>query len=308
MGAGAVGHVYGAAMAKAGASVAWYVRERHVPELEAGWTVRRVRRLRGEDVHVVSAPELLTTPAQVAQQRWDQVWLCVPSNAVHEPDVEAMLLATGDATIVSLTPGPDDRERLVEIVGADRLVEGLIPILAWVEHEPLATVWYVPPLSSFLFAGPATEPVVRLMRAGGLAGKAVADLRAVAPWGVAFTSSLVAELQTAGWSFRAFDRNHQRRYRQAFDELCGIIAAQHGRSVPLPVRLLGRIVTRTGLRVADVIMPLDLQWFLQQHFTKVGAQTTRTLRVYVDSAVTLGLPAPRAVVALLEKREALEPA
>lgn len=312
VGAGAVGQVYGAALERAGAQVTFFVRPRHRQTTEAGMQVSRMHTLsRRRDRHAMLSPSVLDTVDEAAASRWDAVWLCIPSNGVHEEGTHALLRALGEPLVVSLTPGLDDRAALASVVPEERLVTGLIPFLAWFEHATVdgrgleETVVWFPPFARCAFEGKRAEAVAAQLRAGGLRADAVPGLAQRAPYGSAVLMPTVAELEVAGWSFSALDAVHRKRLRNAVGEAFRVVRAETGAAPPRGLQGLVRWVHPLTLRLINLLTPLNLEVFLRKHFTKVGHQTTRSLGVYVDRADHHGVGPVPALQALLAERNGL---
>jgi len=310
VGAGAVGSVYASGLVRGGAEVTFYVRERHRASTEAGIQVTRRRRFLSSSTTRLASPRVFSTVDEAAKERWDAVWLCIPSNGVHEAGTAELLAALKGTLVVSLTPGLDDRARLAEVVPEGLLVTGLIPFLAWSERtsDPsdaihAETVVYFPPFAACPFAGPRAAEAVSALRRGDVAAKVDQGIGVKAAFGTAFLMPLVAELESAAWSFRGFDASHRVRFRSAAGEAARVVAAEIGVDQPAVLRLAPRIVHPVALRLASLFMPLDLEAFFRTHFTKVGAQTTRTLGVYLACADLAGLGALPSLQGLLDERD-----
>ncbi len=307
VGAGAVGQVYGAALERAGIDVTFYVRPKYREAVARGLRVVRLRFGGRREPYVFEAPRVMSSVEEAAGASFDAVWLCIPSNGVHEAGTRALLEAVPDSLVVSLTPGLDDRARLAGLVSESNLVTGLIPFLAWFEdgeHDE-EVVHFVPPLSASPFEGARAADVVSTLRRGGMDARVEPNLARIAPFGTAVLMPLVAELETAGWRFSAFDGAHRRRFRAASSEAMRVVSAETRASPPLGMRLLRRVVHPWTLAIANALSPLDLETFFRKHFVKVGAQTSRTLAVYADKAAEHRLGPMPALEALRAARDAL---
>ena len=93
VGAGAVGRVYGHHLAKGGARVSVWVRPRHEAELRAGVEVHRVRSRKKRERERFVPAEVLTTFDAIAARRFDQIWLCVPGDALVGGWIDELLAA-----------------------------------------------------------------------------------------------------------------------------------------------------------------------------------------------------------------------
>lgn len=309
VGAGAVGQVYGRHLALGGAEVAFLVRDKYVEEMRRGLTFYPLNRSgRRRRIPEEWRNYEVLTGREVAGGRWDQVYITVPSTALRGPWLDDLARDTGDATIVLLTPGIDDRTFVASKVGEARLVCGMITLISY--HAPLpgetrfpepGMAYWFPPASPAPTSGPADRrrEVVRALRAGRLPATAVADVSRIAAYGTAMLIPLLVALERADWKFERFFSRAERPFlRTAFAATREASAVVRRRVGPPPLRLaplpwLARpSLLRAGLRLARPAVPLDLETYLSVHFTKVGDQTRAFLAGYVDHARDLGIPAP----------------
>lgn len=309
VGAGAVGQVYGEALARGGARVTFYVRERYRDETARGFTLvqlsgrgrRAARRFEGAGV--------VTSPAEVAALRLHQVYLAIPSTGLVEPWLGELIAAIGEATLVNLTPSAGDREVVLAAgMPPDRLVDGFISIVSY--HAPLpgsserapagehgspvpegTTVWF-PPMSPNLFSGPRdrTAAVVSALRAGGLPAAVHRDV----PTRTAFMSSafmaILLALEAHGWSLARLRREGLSLAAAGARQAMHVIAHAFG-SPPLGMRLvLWPPILRMVLRLAPRATPFPLEPYLRYHFTKVGAQTRHIIGVAIERGRAAKLP------------------
>jgi ketopantoate reductase len=302
VGAGAVGQVYGYHLARGGAEVAFLIKPAHAAELAAPLTLyplNRPRRRRAEPVSFAGFG-VLTDPAAVARERWDQVYLTVSSPALRAGDwFDRLAPALGAATLVLLQPGPDDRRFVAQRLPAEQIVQGVITLVGYRAPLPGETrfprpgvAYWFPPLSPSLMSGARREPVLAALRAGGLPARRYRDIAAVAAFPTALLMPLLAALEQAGWSFRALREPARLALAtRAAGEALAVMAHQGGRRVPWPLRLLNRpLVVRLALALAPRVMPLDTEAYLRVHFTKVGDQTRDFLRTYLTVGRGAGLP------------------
>ena len=97
-------------------------------------------------------------------------------------------------------------------------------------------------------------------------------------------------LETAGWSFRVLGQGEAlllvaRGARAAL----AVVAASEGR-VPLSARVLARPgVLRLGLWLGRRAMPLPLEVYLKEHFTKVHDQTVEYMAGYIVKGKRAGI-------------------
>lgn len=305
VGAGVVGQVHGRHLALGGADVTFLVKARHAADAARGFTMyplNRRRRLRAKRVHFTDFA-VATSAAEVARTPFDQVYLTMSSPALRAGGWFAELApAIGRATLVVLQPGPDDRAFVLARVPEEQVVQGLITLVGY--HAPLpgesrfpgpgAAYWF-PPLAASPLSGPAARlaPVIAALRAGGLPARRVRDVAALASFPTAALTPWLAMLEAARWSFRELRRGRDRMAvaARASAEALRVMASALGRGAPWPLRVVGRPLPLRGvLRLAPLVMPMDVEAYLRAHFTKVGDQTRDLLDAYVARGRADGLP------------------
>ena len=300
VGAGAVGQVFGHYLRSAGCDLAFFVKDKYAEEARGGYTLYDLGR-RPPEPETLSGFGVRVSTREVAQEHWDQVWLCVSSTALRESNGWGELAqATGEATWVMLQPALDDREWLLRWIPAERLVSGMIPFLSF--HAPLkpgesyprpGTAFWFPPLAQGLFSGPPERlaAVLQTLRAGRYPARRTPDVtRAVAPASAVLTVA-VAGLEAVGWSFERFLQHDSLKRVVGASREAVQIAAWRTQASTLPVLpLLHPTLLKLLLPVASRVVPMDLETYLQVHFTKVRAQTRQMMRTYVELGRSAGLP------------------
>lgn len=314
VGAGAVGIAYGWYLARGGDSVAYLVKPKHAEELHAGVNVyfpkrRGVRvplrfeaRVEGAAAPAGPSFEVLTDNAEVAAKGCDVAWLCISATALRGPWLEPFLASLGpETTLVMLTPGAEDRAYLAARFPAERLVSGLISLVAWqsplpdeAPHPPGIAIWF-PPLTRLPFYGPGerARAVVEAVNRGepGVAkhaGEAIPDGGPVAG-GILTTH--VAALEGAGWTFAGLRKSPLKQLAaKAAREAMAVMAAHQGRRAPLSRQLVRPWTVLPAIRLAAWRMPYDFEVYLRYHFTKVRDQTAFNLAELVRIGTDKGLP------------------
>jgi hypothetical protein len=302
VGAGAVGQVFGRYLQAAGCELSFLVKEKYAEEARRGYTLYELGLLEREYVpETFSGFGVHTSMREVAEQRWEQVWLCVSSTALRAGGwVGELARATGEATWVMLQPALDDRDWLLQWVPPERLVSGMIPFLSF--HAPLkpgdpvprpGTAFWMPPLSRGLFSGPPErlQQVVRTLRAGGYPASRTGDVARAAAIPTAVLTAFVDALEAAGWSFERFlQRDSLERMALASREAVQVAAWRTQGSASAILPLLRPALFKLLLPLASRLAPFDLETYLKVHFTKVGEQTRLMMRTYVDLGRSAGLP------------------
>ena len=196
--------------------------------------------------------------------------------------------------------GIEDRDAIVAAgASVDRLVSGMITLISYAAPLPGETrfpkpgmAYWFPPMSPAPFSGPGerTAGVIALMRKGGLPAKRHDDVpRAVAFPSAVLMTYLVA-LENAGWSFRTLPHGHIQLGARGAREAIAIVGHRAGRA-PLGVRLAARPgILRMALWFGARAMPLPLEIYLKEHFTKVGDQTREFMVRYIARGKEVGLP------------------
>lgn len=300
VGAGAVGQVYGRHLALGGAHVYFFVREKYAEECRRGFAFYPLnrRKPRAAAVRMSVAPgDILTRVDEVKAITFDQVYLCVASHQLRGPWLGELAAAVGDATVISLQPGSEDRDLVLAAVPADRLVSGMITVVSY--HAPLpgetvpepGMAYWFPPLQPAPFSGPKerTRAVVDALRAGKQPAKVHRDVPAFVRYPSAVLMVLLTALESEGWSFRQLAHGTaMRSVRPATLEAFSIIEAVHGTRAPRMLRLIARpFFIRRVMTAARWMMPLPVETYFRAHFTKVREQTRMFMQAYIAQGAKL---------------------
>jgi 2-dehydropantoate 2-reductase len=154
------------------------------------------------------------------------------------------------------------------------------------------TAYWFPPLAPSPFSGPSerTAAVVAALRAGKLPARRHGNVPRAAAFPTAVLMPYLVALEAAGWSFRALGRGDaiQRGARGARAALA-VVAASEGR-IPLSARMLARPgLLRLGLWLGRRAMPLPLEVYVKEHFTKVHDQTIDFMTGYLAKGRRAGV-------------------
>jgi len=318
VGAGAVGIAYGWYLAASGHDVAYRVKDKHAAELRLGTNVyfpkrRGVREpLRFEADGQAGGYEVLTSDDEVRAKGCDVAWLCMSSTALRGPWLEPFLAALGPTTtLVMLTPGAEDRAYLADRFPAQRIVAGLITLVAWqtplpgeAPHPPGIAIWF-PPFAKLPFRGnpPLAKAVVAALngkdRVAKFAGAEIRDGGSIAS---GILTSHIAALEGAGWTFAGLRKStFAKLASEASREAMGVLAALQGKRPPLLRVLVRPWTVLPALRFAAWRMPYDFEVYLRYHFTKLRDQTAFSMSEQVRLGSARGLP----VVAIDALRQAV---
>jgi 2-dehydropantoate 2-reductase len=233
---------------------------------------------------------------------YDQVWLSISSTALRSDMVEAFLakLSAGNENaplLVSLLPGLDDRNWVLERYPASKLINGMISLIAYwapLEDEPSVRpgwAFYFPPFGPSPFSG-SSEGVASILDAlkrGKQPAVAHRDVTGMSAFPTAVMMPLLAALELEGWKFDGLARGRWLDSAlRAMSDTLGIVEAVKGKSRPLWSRFFSAFWVKAGLKVAPYLLPLPIETYLRVHFTKVGDQTLFFLKSWQTSAQQSG--------------------
>ena len=299
-GAGAVGQVYGYHLQRGGARVALFVRERVAAACEQGTVLYPLTRRR-ERRPVTFKPDAVFTSlddvaAAAALLPWDEVWLCVPADALEETWLASIARAVGHARIVALPPGVESEERIRRAFTDCEIVPAMIGMVSYQaplpgEEVPVPGIaFYFPPGGPTAFGGPHGKAVAQELVAGGCPAVAKANVASSSAFGSAILMPVVAGLEASEWSLRGFRRSDVPALSAAAaHEALAITAAKVGVAAPFLTFLVTGIVLRLAAWLAPKLAPFDLEAYLRHHFGKVGAQTRLLVAAYQKEGAARGL-------------------
>ncbi|GAA2212523.1 hypothetical protein GCM10009850_079850 [Nonomuraea monospora] len=288
VGAGALGQVFGAWLAAAGAQVSYLVR----PGRE-GWegaSLYRLRRGRPPVSERVVPHRVISEPPA---EPFDMVWLCVDSPALRGEWTAALRAATGAATVVTIGQDPGDLSTLARVWPQEQIVQVTPTLLAY--HAPLerevpapGVAYWMPPGTAMGVTGERAPQVVAALRAGGQRAKRVTRAGA-GELTAARMIPYIAGLEASGWRLPASGAR-LRDAGAAVHEAVAVVSAQHGlrAGVSPPSWAVG-----LALRVLPWLLPFDLRGYLRTHFTKVSAQTRLMLDGWIAEGSARRLPVGR---------------
>lgn len=293
-----MGQVYGLHLLRGGAEVTYFVRDRYVESLRAGTTLHALPR--GGSRKLV--PTHVRSDMRGLADGFDQVWLCVPTNALTSGALDPALSAVASAdrtSLVCMLPGMQVRALLDPHVPRARVVDGMIGMVAYEaplpgEQLPPGVAYVLPRLSPSKFSGVEPErvrAVTQLLRAGGCPASAVRDARVSLALSSCVMMPMVVALEGAGWTFGALRKGDWLALSAgAAREALTLTGAELGVSTPWFRPLLRRPLFSLISYGANWVAPFDAEVYLQHHFTKVGEQTRLMMHGYLASARARGLP------------------
>lgn len=299
VGAGAVGQVYAWHLSQAGHEVSFFVKAKYAQSLSNGATLYRLGHWRKEQ-QKLSGFSLVTDVAAVAAQRWDHVWLALPSDAMRGALAAEIMAAVGQATVVCLQPDVEDIDYVRCHVPPAQLVQGLITFISYQSplpglDGPEGIAYYLPPMAPGLFSGEATRVanVVSALMAGGLSAKSVPDFAQAAAAAPAMLQPLIAALEVHEWRLNSFTASSSFHLGLAASREALAVVEMHVGADIRPLKpLLSPLTWRLVLPVIKRLAPFDLEQFIRYHYSKVRVQSLQMLDSYIRIGKQHGLPTP----------------
>jgi len=94
-----------------------FQRAKYADECRRGFAFYPLNRRRPRTAPVRMTPgAILTRLDEVKATAWDQVYLCVASHALRGAWLGELAAAIGDATVIALQPGSEDRDVILKVV------------------------------------------------------------------------------------------------------------------------------------------------------------------------------------------------
>ena len=305
VGAGAVGAVYGYHLSKGGAKVTYYAKEKYRASLADGMVLYPLKGPeKGQTIRFTDY-EVITPIDDITDRNFDQLWICVSSPALMSGWLDDLLPHLGEATILYMQAGLQDRAYMEERVTPDRLCAGVIQMISW--QAPLRTETYDPPgiaywwpkgKNPFSGARGRVDEIVDLLNRGGWASTIVPDAQAKTMFMSCIMMPYMAGLEVAGWKFKRFGKEGSKLASDAARETRKIV--QPGGNGFLAWLISSRFGLRFITWMMPKVMPFDVETYIEYHFSKVGDQTRDKLAHYQTLAKERGLPAP--AITTLAKR------
>jgi ketopantoate reductase len=298
VGAGAVGQVYARHLQIAGARVSFLVRPKAAETCAKGLVLYPLARGKEPEPVELQPEAVFTSLTDVAREKWDQVWLCVPADALEDGWLRSIADATKGAVVVALPPGIDAEERIRRCFPDHSIVPALIGMISYQaplpgESLPRPGIAYlVPRVAPSAFGGEHGREVAALLSRGGCPAKEDQNTGATSAFGSCVLMPNVAALELSGWSIAELRRGPWLAVAAAAArQAMKITSTRLGARAPVLAWFLRGFVLRIVWRVAAWMLPIDLDAYMRHHFTKVGAQTRQLLAAYLRDAQASKLPA-----------------
>ncbi len=313
VGAGPVGQVYGYYFQQGGCEVTYLVKECHLAECKKGFllvNLKTKKPVRFENSN------LLTHLGEAKEHLFDIAVLAMSSAALRPVDTtnhwfESFSKVIGQATVVTLQPSLKDRNYLLQFISAERLVSGVISMIAYqaplpgedlarlTPSEPHTAYWFLP-FSKFEFSGPSviTADICSLLKNGGMPASPAPlqshGINLSLPYISAALTVLLVSLELEHWSFKNLrNSTYFNEMILAVNETLAVVSAFHERNqVSTPkvfliiLKPLLRPVVRFLLGPAQRWAPLNLEWYFKTHFLKVLSQTHLAFNELIEEGKT----------------------
>jgi 2-dehydropantoate 2-reductase len=287
--------VYAYYFARAGHDVHLFVKEKYLAEAEQGFTLydlnqdkKRQHPIQFKNFHCHS------DWSSVATQQWQQVWLCMSSTALAQTDLQPMLQAIGEATVVVLQPGPDDIQHVKAVAGDDRVVAGMINMISY--HAPLATevlaqegtAFWLPPLIPMPIDGERerADNVIQLLKQAKIPASYQQGFAEKGIHSTAFLMVFLAALEINHWQFNALGQNKAilKTMIDAQQEAFAALSQHYGTKPAFALTCTKTWMLPSILFASRYVAPLDMETYLEAHFSKVRPQTMALLKLYIERA------------------------
>ncbi len=297
VGAGSVGKIYGHYLFKAGAKISFLLKEKHVAEAERGFTIYPLNQ-KGSFVFW-NEFKVLTTFEQVKNESWDFVILAFASTSLKEDWLKEFIPAIRATPLLSLQPGLNDQDHLLNFIPKEQLLNGTIPIISY--EAPMAgetfsqpgTAFWIPPgaKGSFSAVNPKLDLLLETFQKSNFPVKRVEDSKKQNVFAAPVLMLLIGALMRTHWSFQELKKSsHLKTMCDAISETVEIHAARVGEKAPGIRNLIGPTFFKTFMSVAPHFAPFNLETYLKVHFSKVGDQMKQGLIDYIEYGKKIGLP------------------
>ncbi len=297
IGAGAVGLVYGKHFADAEHAVTFLVKEKHLAKLEKGTILYNLRKDRQLNAPITfSKYHLISNFEEVGQKKWDEIYLCFSSVALQNFDFEGFKqYLQQTSTIILLQSGFRDAAVLQKHFDETQIVKGMITMISY--YTPLPSektllpgvAYWIPPLLTTPFSGSTerVKAIVQTFKESKIAAASTQNVQIQALYPSAFLGTFLTVLEANDWKFDKLKKNTTAltALKHAVAELFGILEQNFQIKIPLIFKVIPQpFVVKLLLWLAPKVMPMDIETYLEAHFTKVNAQTQLYMQHYLELA------------------------
>lgn len=301
VGAGAVGQVYALHFARAGHEVHLFLKEKYIAEAQKGYVLYHLNKDKKRQQPIIFKNfQCHSDWSTVAAAGIDQVWLCMATTGLAQMDLQPMANAIGDATVMVLQPSPDQIARVQAAVGADRVTAGMINMISY--YAPLVTevvpqagvAFWIPPLAPMAVEGERerADLIVTMLKEAKIPAAYQANFANKGVHANAFLMTALAVLEANHWKFKELgaDKAGLQTMMAAQQEAYAALAAHYGVEAPLALKCIKAWMIPGILFASRYVAPLDMETYLEAHFSKVRPQTVMLLQRFVELAQQQQLP------------------
>ncbi len=302
VGAGSVGRVFARHLHLGGCQVTFLSRCGQGSTPGPGLVFYELNRRNGRSRPVYfSSFDLVRRESCPGGESWDQIYMCVPSNALCGDLLDWIQRIGGDATIVKLQPGLRDNTPYISHFPSSRVVVGMLRLISY--QAPLpgervpepGTAYWFPPLMPSLFSGSEerVRDVVGALNTGGLPARAHPDVETLLGYVLAVEAPLTAGHECAGWSIGGFRRSRWLRVASgAMREALAVVSRVRRTTSPAITALLSPGVLRVAILLLPKLLTIPLEPYLEHHFRKLREQSRQHIDDYVRTGIENGLSVP----------------
>ncbi len=307
-----MGQVFARHIHLAGSNVTFLARDERARSIRHGLVLYELNKRDARNTPIpFSSFDVLTQESQLDSHSWDQIYMCVPSDALSDSLLGWIQNYGGEATIIKLQPGLRDRELYAAHFEEVQLVTGMLSLISYQAPlngeevpEPGMAYWF-PPMLPILFSGSAerVSDVIKVLKTGGLPARYHPDVERLVGYVLAVEAPLTAGIECAGWSIGEFRRSRWFEVAYgAIKEASEVVSHYRQTSRPAVMALLRPMTLRLAISLLPKQRPVPLELYLKHHFTKLHAQSQQ----HIDDYINVGMEYGRSVVSLKELRHGLD--
>jgi len=312
IGAGAIGQVIGYHLHKGGNRVTFFARSERAQRIKKDLVLYHLNRRNSHERPInFDSFEVFSEISGIGDQEWDQVYFCIPSDALSDDLLEQVSERSGDATIIKLQPGLGDYRIYKKHFDESHLVSGMLSFMSYAaplpqEHiEQPGVAYWLPPLLSIPFSGSTNRvrAVVKALNDGGLRARVHDDVERLVGFALALQAPLTAGLECSRWSIQEYRTSTTLKVVcRAIKEATAIVSKSLQSDPPKIMKLLNCSCIRLGLSFLPRRYPFNMEHYLVAHYKKLHEQSCKNLDDYIEQGEKMDLPHD----SLLELREGLE--
>lgn len=306
IGAGAVGQVFAQHLSLGGTNATFLTKNNAFPQE----LILYPHNGRSRPI-VFRSFNIMTEFAQAAEESWDQVYLCIPSDALRNSLFTQIAKFRRSPTIIKIQPGLNDHGRYAKHFEKSRIVSGMVGFVSYAaplageKIRQSATAYWFPPMLPSRFSGSEerVNEVIRSLKSGGFPARTHPDVEQLLGFVLATQSPLTAGFECSGWSLQAFRKQDWLKVACKAIRQANAVAANHiGYPMPGILKLMHCSVIRLVIGLLPLLYPFDLEAYLKVHYRKLSLQSRQHLDDYLEHGRQVGI----GVDALLHLRQGLD--